>query len=208
MGLINFIRSIFKRPCPPHEAKAEETIAPAPEPPVVPEEPPGSRWEVDMIPQVAGPGGAIDHKGNGGYWSGASVRLEWVSRETDAEGKPLRTRAPAGHTKTVWKRGFTAAGKLYRGLGELLYRREEGPGIWYRDIYGRSVLAVEERFPCFDSSDYLYENRYFRWYFLCQDDKLTCVYHTDGTDTVTITEDVLDLEKHCWREMNERKCFQ
>ena len=75
-------------------------------------------------------------------------------------------------------------------------------------MYGRTVLALRERFPCFDSSDLLYEHRYFRWFYLFQDGKLTCVYHTDESHTVTVTEDVLDIEDQCWREMQELDCFR
>ena len=166
------------------------------------------QWVGAMVPRETGPGKSIEHTG-GGYMCCPSVRLEWVSREKDAEGKPLRTRVPESHTETVPYRNFTAAGKRYRGMGELLYRWEENcSGLWGRDIYGRSVLMVAERFPCFDSSDYLHEDRYFRWFILCGDGRFTCVYHTDGTDTVTVTEDVLDMEEPCWKQINEQKCFE
>lgn len=31
--------------------------------------------------------------------------------------------------------------------------------------YHRRVVASPQRYPCFDESDYLYEDRYFRYYF-------------------------------------------
>ncbi len=65
-----------------------------------------------------------------------------------------------------------------------------------------------ERFPCFGSADYLHEDRCFRCFLLCEGGKLTSVYYTDKTDTVTVTEDVLDLEKPCWKEMQQAKCFR
>ncbi len=185
-------------------APVQERVEPVParEP-----EPPQKHWQGDMVPRETGPGERIERSSRGGYWSGGSVRLEWVSRETDGEGRPLRVRTPDSHTVTVPKVGFMAAGKRYRGMGSLVYRQEKD-GFWGSDIYGRDVLMVKERFPCFDSSDYLYENRCFCWYFLCEDGKLTCVYHTDQTDTVTVTEDVLDLEKNCWRDMKKLGCFE
>ena len=67
---------------------------------------------------------------------------------------------------------------------------------------------LTERFPCFDSADYLHEDRYFRWYFLCRRGKLTLVYHTDRTPLVAVTEDVRDLEDDCWKRMRELGCFE
>lgn len=215
MSLIDVIVKLIARRWPPSSgeeepAKAEpaespvpaESPAPAGEP-----EPPIKHWKLDMIPRVIGPGARIEHSGGGGNMACGSVRLEWVSRQTDGEGKPLRVRTPESHTETMPKRAFTAAGERYRSLHELVYRWEDTYSPWAGDIYGRDVLAVAESFPCFDSSDYLYENRCFRWFFLCKDGKLTCVYHTDGTDTVTVTEDVQDLEELCWKKMNDRGCF-
>ena len=213
MGLIGFIRGIFARPSPAEEPRAEEEekiVAPAvPEPEKKPM-PPRIYWEGRMVPRPIGPGEAIERSGGGGYRSGPSVRLEWVSRDRDDEGKPLCTRTPDSHTETMPKNAFTAAGKQYRAPHQLVYKwdKEARHGCWARDLYGRDVLMIAERFPCFDSSDYLYEDRYFRWFFLCEGGKLTCVYYTDKTDTVTVTEDVLDLDEPCWKAMNGEKCFE
>ena len=183
----------------------EETAPPAPPAPApAPAKP--LRWSVgSMVPRETGPGENIEHSG-GGYICCKSVRLEWVSRRSDAEGKPYRVRTPESRTEIMPKNAFTAAGKEYTRVSQLVARWEEDS--WATDRYGRFVLMVAERFPCFDSSDYLYEDRYFRWFLLCLDGKFTCVYHTDGTDTVTVTEDVLDLEEPCWKEINKLKCFE
>ncbi len=203
MGLIDLIVSIFAKYFPPEEHKdtGPAQAAPEPEP-----EPVMLRWLGDMVPRSTGPGERIERSG-GGFWSGGSVRLEWVSRRTDGEGKPLSVRTPESHTMTMPEVCFIAAGKQYLGLSHLA-RKLQGSGPWYRDVYDRCVLAVAERFPCFDSSDYLYEDRYFRWFFLCQDGKLTCVYHTDRTKTVTVTEDVRDIEQLCWRTIERMECFK
>ena len=208
MGPIDLIVKFFAKRYPPRGPE----VPAAPARPVVPEvpaaepAPPRVYWLGGMIPRAVGPGERIERSGGGGFKASPSVRLEWVSRETDAGGVPLRVRTPESRTVTMPASGFTAAGKRYKDLGQLVRRRENG-GSWATDAYGRNVLALAERFPCFDSSDYLYEDRYFRWFFLCLDGKLTCVYHTDGADTVTVTEDVLDLEKECWAEMNKLECF-
>lgn len=165
------------------------------------------QWTGDMVPRKTGPGERIEHAG-GGYIYCSSVRLEWVSREKDENGIPLRTRTPEPHTETMPKKAFTAAGKTYSTPRQLVCKWEDRHSSWALDRYGRAVLAVAKRFPCFDSSDYLHENRYFRWFLLCEDGKFTCVYHTDGTGTVTVTEDVLDLEELCWEEIVQEKCFE
>lgn len=174
----------------------------APEEPEAPRHP----WRGDMVPREIGPGPSVKHSGGGVYFSG-TVRLEWVSRETDAEGRPLRVRTPKGLALIVPEAGFIAAGKLYASRA-MLTCREIKDSPWAKDVYGRDVLALKERFPCFDSSDFLHEKRYFRWYFLCVNGKLTCVYHTDDTPVVTVTEDVLDIETDCWRQIQDLGCFK
>lgn len=173
-----------------------------------PEKPeaPGRSWQGDMIPRETGPGRPIKRSGGGAYHSCSAVRLEWVSRETDAEGRPLRVRTPKGLTVTVPEAGFIAAGRLYASRA-MLTSLEVKDSPWAKDVYGRDVLVLKERFPCFDSSDFLYEKRYFRWYFLCVNGKLTCVYHTDDTPVVTVTEDVLEIESDCWRQIRDLGCF-
>ena len=191
------------------KARAAEPAVPAPEEETEPApapEPPKGHWQTDMIPREVGPGEAVEHKGGGGYRSGGSVRLEWISRETDAEGRPLRVRVPESHTVTMPKDDFVAAGMRYKDIRQLISRRD-GSSDWPADIYGREVLMMAERFPCFDSSDYLYEDRCFRWFYLCLDGKLTCVYYTDTADTVTVTEDLQDLDKKCWEHMQKLGCF-
>ena len=205
MGPINLIVYILAKFFPPNEpgAGAPEPApvpAPAPKP-----EPPKAHWVGDMVVRAVGDGEPIEHSGDGGSICCGTVRLEWVSRQKDEEGNPLRTRTPESSVTVMPYNDFTAAGIHYNALHQLVSKWEDHG--WARDIYGRSVLMVAKQFPCFDSSDYLYEDRYFRWFLLCEDWKLTSVYYMSGTDTVTITEDVLDLEDLCWKGMDNGKCF-
>ena len=94
--------------------------------------------------------------------------------------------------------GFTAAGKHYRSIRQL-YARHDETLTWCRDIYGLEVLYLAERFPCFDSEDFLYEKRFYRFFFLREGEKLTRVQYTDESNTVTVTEDVANLERQ-WME--------
>ena len=206
MALKDILGRLFHGKAPQNvPAEGADTVQPRPTEPVQTEPIRGS-WAGDMVPREAGRGKSIERSGGGGYMSCGTVRLEWVSRETDADGQPLRTRTPKALTVTVPEVGFLAAGRPYASRAQLTARKDPH-GPWAKDVYGRDVLVLAERFPCFDSSDLLYEDRYFRWYFLCRDDKLTCVYHTDDTPTVTVTEDVHDLENQCWQQMKERGCF-
>lgn len=98
---------------------------------------------------------------------------------------------------------FTAAGKAYSSWQELCAVREDEYGQICRDIYGREVFAEWERFPCFDSYDYLYENRYYRWFYIREGDKLTCVYYKDEQKTIHVTEDVRRMRDRCWKAMQK-----
>ena len=163
-------------------------------------------WAGDMVPRKTGPGKRIERSGGGGFSSNITARLEWVSREKDAKGSPLQTRKPKGIRLFFPAMCFLAAGLPYFGLS-MLAAHQEKDNPWARDLYGRNVLVLTERFPCFDSADYRNEDRYFRWYLLYHNGKFTCVYHTDGTPIVTVTEDVRDLEDDLWRQIQELECF-
>ena len=97
---------------------------------------------------------------------------------------------------------FTAAGKEYGSCRELCARETEDSRI-YLDVYGREVFEYKERFPCFDSYDYLYEHRYFRWFHILDGDRLCCVYCEDERPDTRVTEDLRFLRKGAWDEMKE-----
>ena len=104
------------------------------------------RWSRagDMVPRETGPGRQIRRSGGGGISYNSTVRLEWVSREKDARGRPLRTRKPLGIKLVFPAVSFLAAGRPYFGLSMLEAHREEG-SPWARDVYGRDVLVLTER---------------------------------------------------------------
>ena len=103
---------------------------------------------------------------------------------------------------------FHAGGKVYNSIEQLRVEKLDEDGHICRDIYGREVFAQWERFPCFDSYDYLYENRYYRWFYIRSGDQLTCVYYADQRDRIEITEDVAKLPQRCWEAMAEAKWQQ
>ena len=124
------------------------------------------------------------------------VSLKWTDPQTGQERIPLPRK-----TTYPLLTGFSAAGRHYLHL-RLLLAKQIGP-MHYRDVYGRDVICLKELFPCFDSYDYLYENRYYRWYFLFCDGKLTMVYYADTAKSLDVTEDVDRIKAWQWEELEK-----
>jgi len=81
-----------------------------------------------------------------------------------------------GERFTVWGKEFTlgALDAKQRFTADILAKigysdKTQMVRISYskisEDIY---VLRDSERYPCFDSSDYAYEDRYYRYYYFCR----------------------------------------
>lgn len=100
---------------------------------------------------------------------------------------------------------FWAGGRPYTSIHQLCVEKLDEEGHICKDVYGREVFAQWERFPCFDSYDYLYENRYYRWFYIRSGDKLTGVHYTDERHTIEVTEDVKTLPERCWKAIEEHK---
>lgn len=133
----------------------------------------------------------------------STEHIRWVSpRKTDA-GLPAEIREPQESSRAYpvdW--GFVAAGKRYANFSQLCVQHEEGPP-WFRDIYGRRILSVAKRFPCFDVFDSMYERRFYHWFFLREGNALTRIFFEDGSGTIYVTEDVANLEQYCLELMEE-----
>lgn len=160
-------------------------------------------WRSDMVLRQVGEGKAADYPG----YSSGTVRVRWESRQLDENGAPLSVREPKPRTLVLPAALFTVAGRPYTSVRQLDPERY-GDGTWSRDKYGRQVLCVWERFPCFDSADLLYEHRFFRWFFLYENGVFIRVQHTDERPVVTVTLDVRDIETRCWEIMRQQKCFE
>ena len=129
----------------------------------------------------------------------STEKVEWVSPETDETGAPVKTRQPEEHTRKYGKHtGFSLAGKYYRNLNHFLRTQA---GEWGEDIYGRTVFCTKERYPCFDSFDALYEDRYFRWFFIRQGNSLSQLFVADDRNTVYVTEDLGNIQRWAWERM-------
>ena len=114
------------------------------------------------------------------------------------ESADAQQRIPREETKTYPALlGFTAAGKRYLSIKQLTAQQEQF-SPWAKDVYGRDVFCVWERFPTFDSYDALYEHRYFHWFLIREGNELTRVQHTDESGKIYVTEDVARLETKCW----------
>lgn len=137
--------------------------------------------------------GSIDHELR---WDGGK-KIEWVAPDGSV-------RIPEESSRDYRYPGvFMAAGKLYVSWKQLCVFTDES-GYFARDIYGRDVFCMRERFPCFDSYDYANEHRYYRWFFIRTKDRLTRVYHADERRVIQVTEDVHSLENACIRKMQEQ----
>ncbi len=135
-----------------------------------------------------------------GHTSRSATALKWVGDKTGI-------RLPFERNGCFYRgKPFKAAGKLYAGEEELRAIPVPGyGGAWYKDCYGRMVLYMEERFPCFDFYDYLNEDRYYRWFLICRGRRLTRIYMEDERPEIYVTEDVTYLEEECWRVIEKQK---
>lgn len=195
--MLDALRKLFGKKPPEPESGPEPEKAPEPYRPPA--------WRSDMIPQAEGPGEKVTYPG----FSGGTTRIRWVSRETDESSQPVAVRIPEPTTRSAPLSDFRAAGRTYTAPRDMTREWFTEDGVdWCYDIYGRRVLCLKEKFPCFDSSDFLYEKRYFRWFFLYENGKLTRVQHTDERGVVTVTEDVRDVENRWLQELQKLDCFK
>ena len=129
----------------------------------------------------------------------STVKVEWVSQETDGDGKPAVVREPKEVARECSKyAAFSLAGKKYLNLEGFLRKQD---GEWGEDIYGRQVLCTREKYPCFDSNDWLYENRYYRWYFIREGNTVSQLFTADDREKIYVTEDVRNVEEWSWSRM-------
>lgn len=124
-------------------------------------------------------------------------------REIAWIGPAGQVRTPEERTKETLHPGlFKAAGKTYTSWKGLCAKKGDQEDLYY-DVYGREVVYIAELFPCFDSYDYMNENRHYRWFFLKENEKLTRVYYTDTRPTIEITEDVRYVENRCMESLQQ-----
>lgn len=130
------------------------------------------------------------------------TELVWHNRATG------EIRMPQENSFTLdFPSSFVAAGKSYGRMQDLVTARwQDDPSMcWTLDCYGRKTFSVFERFSCFDSYDYLYEDRYYRWIYIYENGMLTRIYTADSykNQKIYITEDVAFLENKAWEEMEK-----
>ena len=204
---MRFLKNLFGRTKPntEHSVAMQKTASSTPQSsPAVPEQKTDHSPSADnMLLKRCGNISKVHYY----YSSYETDAICWVSRESKENGEPVCTRAPKEQTVEYSKsEGFVAAGRKYQSIQQLCVETDE-TGTWCKDRYGREVFCVKERFPCFDSYDYLYEDRYFRWFFLQENGKLTRVHYTDQRNSIYVTEDVANLETKCWEKMNALDYF-
>lgn len=143
--------------------------------------------------------------------------LIWNQYSDSSSGSIIQRRKPEGRFVEYRVDGdFKAAGKVYSTEEMLRTRGQEQ--VWdydasgyhdmvgkFTDAYGRKVYYISERFPCYDRYDRQYENRFYRYYYLCEDNKLTRIRFADGSNYVSVTEDTATIDYQHWRKLNEQK---
>lgn len=142
--------------------------------------------------------------------------LVWNQYSDGGRGSIVKSRKPERRfTEYRVGEAFQAAGKVYSK--EEMLRASGQEWVWdydssgyhdmagrFTDAYGRKVYYISERFPCFDHYDKKYENRSYRYYFLCEDHKLICIRFADGSKYISVTEDAASIEYRLWRKLKEQ----
>lgn len=100
---------------------------------------------------------------------------------------------------------FIAAGKEYSSWKELCAEKikTHGDGSICRDIYGREIFMRLREFPqpySFDYWDWLGDERYYRSFYIWQEDRLCYVFYEDRQSSILVYEDAeymynTDIEK-------------
>ena len=154
---------------------------------------------IPMIPESYGGGSKASYE----LSMYSTQQIRWVSKQRKENGEPVSVRIPTESSRRFSYPGnFTADGKTYQSWKQLYEVETDTSGL-YQDIYGKYVFYTSERFPCFDSYDYLYENRRYRWFFILGKGKLTRVFYTDEQNHIHVTEDVANIENKCWEALRK-----
>ena len=113
--------------------------------------------------------------------------MKWLKRLFGGknEAKQAAGEQPKKEPSKTWL--FMAAGKGYTNVNQLVAVKKERDYL-YEDIYGREWMYVRERYPCFDSYDFLNEDRYYHWYVLPDGEDLWLVYVDDGKIGLEVTK--------------------
>ena len=121
---------------------------------------------------------------------------------------PRLTRMPQEKT-TVCQVGqpFLLQGKQMEGPEQLMAEVEK-EWIWkrdpwgyhgvagmYRDCYGRKVVGITERFETFDIYDKMYDDRFYRYFYLVEGFTMNNVFFADGAKTFVVREDAASIRR-------------
>ena len=129
------------------------------------------------------------------------AQLEVLQRSKKEDATPEAKSVSRAEPES--KDSFHAAGRTYRHWMELLADSKNGNEGVTQDRYGRQLVYYFERFPCFDSFDYLYEDRYFRWFYIWYNGSWTQIYVSDDASGAEVTDGLSanDVMAHCqWRD--------
>ena len=147
------------------------------------------RTPSEALLKECGPGEILSYR----LYSCASTRILW---ENPATGEQ---RIPEDQTLEMTSdASFRAGGMEYANLKQLKHQALAND-CWL-DIYGREWMNLYEHYPCFDSSDYLCENRFYDWWFLQEGDRIIRVFD-NGSGSLAVTEDVGRIERKWFEQI-------
>lgn len=109
-------------------------------------------------------------------------------------------------------KAFRAAGKMYTDEQELRAWGEETDADadfagyhdrigTFLDRYGRKVACLAEKIPGYDDCDRKYDNRFYRCYYICDNNKLTGICFVDGGRYVSVREDMESILYARWETL-------
>ena len=130
--------------------------------------------------------------------------VEWIASPEDLSDETALQRLPQPQVYVYqMKDGFSVMGRDYTSISQLTSQKAEENSPFYIDAWGRRVLWLCERFPCFDEFDYEHENRYYNWFYLCGDGVLWHVFYADGSEYISVTRDVNLIDSTVWHRLKD-----
>lgn len=130
----------------------------------------------------------LTEKANTGQTKGTGKCLQW-----EYEDGTLRD-AQEIRTDYIYPGPFTAAGKTYSSWKELCAEEinKHGYASICTDIYGREVFIELREFPqrySFDDLSWLGDERFYREFYIWQEDRICRVFYEDKQNHIRVFED-------------------
>lgn len=130
----------------------------------------------------------LTEKANTGRTEGIGKHLQWEYEDgTIRDAQEIRT-------DYIYPGPFTVAGRAYSSWMELCAEEIHkcGYSSICRDIYGREIFVQLREFPqrySFDDLSWLGNERFYREFYIRQEDKICRVFYEDKQNNIRVFED-------------------